>query len=235
MVNDIYGRALLKYLEHPADQEIVVHSDIAETESYPISWFFREFDKFPEIEKMALSLCSGKVLDIGAGTGIHALELQKRGLNIKAIDISLGAITCMKSNGVINAFNQDFYTLTNQKYDTLLMLMNGFGIMGKVDKIPDFFKHADSLLSPNGQLIVDSSDIISLYKENDGSVLIDLNGPYYGEIKYQMEFEGKKGYAFDWLFIDFPELESQAAKAGFKAIKLYEEASYQYLAKITRK
>ncbi len=235
IVPDIYGQALLNYLGNPSDQELIIHSDIAETEGYPISWFFRKNTEFPEIELKALDLCTGKVLDVGAGTGIHSLELQQRNFEVKAIDISEGSVQIMKEKGVSNALVQDFYSITNERYDTILMLMNGFGVMGKLDKVPQFFQHIDTLLTPNGQIIVDSSDLLHLYQEDDGSVLIDLNGAYYGEVEYQMEFEGKMGAKFDWLFIDFDSLEFAADKAGFKAVKIFEEENFQYLAKITRK
>jgi hypothetical protein len=112
--------------------------------------------------------------------------------------------------------------------------MNGFGVMGKLNKVAGFFEKVNELLAPGGQIIVDSSDLLHLYKEEDGSVLIDLNGSYYGEVEYQMEFEDQKGFPFDWLFIDFGSMQDAAKKAGFNAVKIFEEETYQYLAKITR-
>ena len=234
MVDDIYGKALLNYLTKPGNQEILVHSDIAETDSYPVSWFFRTNEEFPELEKQALDLCKGRILDIGAGTGIHSIELQKRKADITAIDISDGAVDCMKKQGLINAKFQDFYTIENEKYDTLLMLMNGFGIMGKVEFIPNFFKKVDTLLAKDGQILVDSSDLIHLYQEEDGSVLLNLNEGYYGEITYQMEFNGEKGHPFNWLFLDFAYMKEEAKLAGFKAVKIFEDDDNHYLAQITR-
>lgn len=235
MEADIYGKALMNYWNDPKDQIIKVHSDIAETDSYPISWFFRSTEEFPELEKMALDLCKGRVLDVGAGTGIHSLALQEKGMDIEAIDISDGAVEIMKKRGVKKASIQDFYKISNEKYDTLLMLMNGFGIMGKMDRVAHFFQVADQLLTETGQLIVDSSDLIHLYQEEDGSVLLDLNGPYYGEINYQMEFNKEKGNPFPWLFIDFNSMKAIAEENGFTAVKIFEEESLHYLAQITRK
>ena len=234
LVDDIYGKALTHYFNNPGDQEILVHSDIAETDSYPVSWFFRSTKDFPELEQHALDLCHGKILDIGAGTGIHSLALKDLKKDITAIDISPGAVELMKKQGLKNAHLQDFYAIENQKYDTLLMLMNGFGVMGTVEKVPAFFEKAKSLLSESGQIIVDSSDLIHLYQEEDGSVMLDLNANYYGEITYQMEFNGEKGHPFEWLFIDFGLLQEYAEEAGFKAVKIFEEDSNHYLAQITR-
>lgn len=232
--SDVYGTALLDYLAKPGDQTIAVLSDIAEDDAYPVSWFFRKPTDFPELEEKALRLCKGKVLDIGAGTGIHSLALQSRNFDVTAIDISEGAINAMKKLGVKNALKKDFYTINEVKYDTLLMLMNGFGIMGKLDRVAHFFNKADSLLSAEGQIIADSSDLIELYREEDGSILLDLNGPYYGEIEYTMKFKGQTGEPFPWLFIDFTTLEQYAEKAGFKAVKIFEDSTQHYLAQITR-
>jgi cyclopropane fatty-acyl-phospholipid synthase-like methyltransferase len=234
LVDDIYGKALLNFMEKPDNQEILVHSDIAESEPYPVSWFFRSNEEFPELEKVALELCKGTILDIGAGTGIHSLALQNIGMNVTALDISPGAVKCMQNQGVENALLQDFYTIEDTTYDTLLMLMNGFGIMGKVEFVQDFFIKADKLLNKGGQIIVDSSDLLHLYMEEDGSVLLDLNGEYYGEINYQMEFNGEKGHSFPWLFLDFGSLKEEAEKAGFFAEKINEDENRHYLAKITR-
>ena len=234
LVDDIYGRALTHYFNNPGNQEIMVHSDIAESEPYPISWFFRSAKEFPVLEQKALKLCSGKILDVGAGTGIHSLALQDLGMDIHAIDISSGAVEVMKKQGLKNVKFQDFYAIKDKKYDTLLMLMNGFGVMGTIEGIPDFFKKVDELLTETGQIIVDSSDLIHLYTEEDGSVMFDLNANYHGEITYQMEFNAEMGHPFQWLFIDFHLMQEFAEKAGFKAVKIFEEETNHYLAQITR-
>jgi len=234
LVNDIYGKALLNYYATPGHQKLLVHSDIAETDEYTVSWFFRSPSEFPELENIALDHCTGRILDVGAGTGIHTKELQNRSQDCTAIDISEGAVEIMKKQGIQNVYLQDFFAIENEKYDTLLMLMNGFGVMGKMEFVQRFFDKAKELLTPNGQIIVDSSDLIHLYQEEDGSVLLDLNGPYYGEINYQMEFNGEKGIPFEWLFIDFGSLQYEAEQAGFKAVKIFEEETNHYLAQITR-
>lgn len=234
-MKDVYGKALLDYMTHPGNQQIEVLSDIAEDDAYPVSWFFRAPNDFPIIEQKALDLCRGKILDIGAGTGIHALALQHQGMDVTAIDVSEGAVKIMQHQGVKQAMVANFYDLKNTTYDTLLMLMNGFGIMGKLDRVDHFFEKALTLLSPNGQIIADSSDLIALYQEEDGSVLLDLNGPYYGEIEYTMKYNGEKGAPFPWLFIDFDTLAYHAEKNGLKAVKIFEDSSQHYLAQITRK
>ncbi|MCD7973599.1 MAG: class I SAM-dependent methyltransferase [Candidatus Azobacteroides sp.] len=235
MLNDIYGKGLLAYQNGKKKAVFRVESDIAETEEWHISTFFRDYNQMPETEKKALSLVKGNVLDIGAGAGSHALWLQQKGIDVTAMDISLGAVEVMKKRGIRKIIHQDFFSYTGQQFNTLLLLMNGIGITGKLENLPTFFEQAKNLLAPGGKIILDSSDIIYLFLEEDGSAMIDLNGPYYGELEYTFEFNNEKGMPFHWLFIDFDTLSLYAGMAGFSCEKVYEDEHYLYLAELKLK
>mgnify|MGYP002088314889 CR=1 FL=1 len=45
------------------------------------------------------------------------------------------------------------------KYDTLLLLMNGTGIAGKLERLPSLLNRLKELLADGGQILVDSSDL----------------------------------------------------------------------------
>lgn len=233
-MNDIYGKSLLAYLSGNKKAFLTVESNIAETEEWPIELFFREYEQMPESEKIALNRTSGKILDAGAGAGSHALYLQEKKKDIWAIDISKGAVEVMKKRGIKHAFEQDFFTYEGERFDTLLLLMNGIGLVGKLENLSLFFEQAKKLLNANGKILLDSSDIIYLFEEEDGSVWIDLNASYYGEINYQYTFENEKGDLFDWLFIDFETLADCAKLHGFTCEKIYEDEHYLYLAELKR-
>jgi SAM-dependent methyltransferase len=232
---DAYGRGLVSYSNGNKKAKFKVFSNIAATEKWPIEVFFRDYVQMPELEHVALDACRGKVLDVGAGAGSHALYLQENSIDVTALDISQGAMEVMRRRGISKIIEGDFFELNECGYDTLLMLMNGIGIVGKMSRLGEFFKQCDKLLNPGGQIIVDSSDLIYLYQEQDGSVLIDLNGDYYGELEYRMDFAKYRGVTFDWLYIDQANLSQVAEQCGFKVEILFEDDHYQYLAKITRK
>jgi len=235
MDNDVYGKGLLAYYKGKKDAVFTVESDIAETEEWPVSVFFRDYKDMPEIEKRALSKAEGSIVDIGAGAGSHALWLQEKEKDVTAIDISPGAVEVMNKRGIKKVLNKNFFTYSGAKFDTLLMLMNGIGIVGKIENLPLFFTQAKQLLNPGGKILLDSSDILYLYEEEDGSVLIDLNDAYYGEIEYTFQFGNQKGESFDWLFIDFDTLCTYATEAGFSCKKLYEDDHFLYLAELKMK
>jgi len=234
-VDDIMGQALMDYYKHQTAEPLMVKTSQSEAEEYDNAYFFRNFDEMPALEQKALELSKGKILDVGAGTGIHALYLQKHSLHVKAIDISELSVDIMKERGVKQAVCADFYELKGEKYDTLLFLMNGIGLVETMEGFEKFFKQCDHLLNKGGQILFDSSDIIYLFEEEDGSFLIDLSGKYYGEVDFQVSYKGMPSDPFPWLFIDFDNVQERAAAFGFEAELIQRGSHYDYLARIIKK
>ena len=230
--NDPIGLAVSEYLAGAQDAEITVESNIAEDDVIPVHYLFREPAQMPELEHAALDASKGKILDIGAGAGCHALALQSLGFDVTALDISAGAAAAMQKRGVKQVLNQNIFDVTG-KYDTLLLLMNGIGIAGSLDGLDRFLEHAKSLLHPNGQILLESSDKLYMFEEEDGSVVLDLNAGYYGEVKYNMKYKDQESGWFDWLFIDPAILEDYATRHGYTFEVLYEGDMGNYLARLS--
>lgn len=228
---DPMGAAIADYFRHQKAGKLRVFSSQFEEDEIPIDQLFRSFDEMPELEKIALQMANGKILDAGAGSGCHALALQEMGKEVCAIDISPLSVRTMEERGVrnvhqINLFDAQFL----ETFDTILMLMNGSGIIGKLENMPDFFLKMKQLLRPGGCILMDSSDLRYLFEDEDGSFLIDLAGDYYGEIDFQMQYKNMKGGSFDWLYVDFQTLSLYAAENGFEAELVKEGEHYDYLA-----
>ncbi|MCJ8166384.1 class I SAM-dependent methyltransferase [Pontibacter sp. E15-1] len=233
MSNDPMGAAMLDYLQGNAAAEVIVASNLTEDDIIPAYYLFREEKEMPELELLALAACQGAVLDVGAGAGSHTLALQNRGHEVTALDFSAGAVEVMRQRGVRNVLHQDILDLKDARYDTLLLLMNGIGIAGDLSGLDRFLRHAKSLLKPGGQLLLESSDILYMFEDEDGSVLLDLNAGYYGEVKYNMTYKDHESGWFNWLFIDAAILEDHATEAGFGFEVLYEGEFGNYLAQLT--
>jgi hypothetical protein len=220
------------FINGDIDARITIHSNKADKEEIPVSYFFRSYEDMPELEKLALSMCSGEVLDIGAGLGSHSLWLQDNGIDVSSLEIQGGLVELMRKRGLNKVFATDVFEFYGQKFDTLLLLMNGIGIASDFTGLERFLTHSKSLLKEGGEIILDSSDLMYLYEEDDGSVLIDLNEEYYGEVEYEFEYKGLKSKPFKWLFIDFGNLEYFAQKAGFEAELISEGEHFDYLARL---
>lgn len=200
----------------------------------PVDHLFRTFDNMPHLEQKALNMAYGKVLDIGAGAGCHALALQERGMDVKAIDISPLSCKVMKERGIKDVECVNLFCKQLQgKYDTLLLLMNGTGIAGKLSQLPALLNRLKELLSEEGQILIDSSDLKYIYENEDGSMDIDLNAPYYGEVDYQMQYRDIKGEPFDWLYTDPMLLASVSKQCRLQCQIMEQGEHYDYLAKLT--
>lgn len=230
--NDPIGAALLAYEATGVSQDIEVISDICEDDVIPSAYLFRTFLEMPPIEKLALERCTGKVLDVGAGAGIHATYLKEKGFDVTSIDTSVGAVQSMQQRG-LKAECIAFEAYNAEQFDTLLILMNGLGLAGRIEDLPRFLKHAASLLNEGGKILCDSTDIQYLYEDEEGGLWMDLNASYYGNVQFQMKFANYTSDWFNWLYIDPERLESIADECGFACNFLYEEND-QYLVELTR-
>lgn len=231
---DPIGQALLDYFKGGSEERLIVKSSISEDDDIPVDYLFRPFIDLPKLEKKAINMCRGDVLDVGAAAGAHSMILKEKGFNVTSIDTSKGAVEVMKKRGLDNAFGIDYFDFEG-KFDTILMLMNGLGIAGTIDNLPNYLNKARSLLNEGGQLIVDSSDIQYMFEEDDGSMWVDLNSSYYGEVQYQLQYKDCVSDEFDWLFIDFERLNLIASENGWKCELVEKGMNFDYLVRMSLK
>jgi 2-polyprenyl-3-methyl-5-hydroxy-6-metoxy-1,4-benzoquinol methylase len=231
--SDPLGKALLDYYHNKKKVYITVRSNIAETEKWPVSYFFRTENEMPDIEKKALSMCKGNILEVGAGAGSHALILQQKGFDVTAIDCSEGAVSVMKKRGLHKAVYANIFSFTNTfQYDTILLLMNGIGVAGTIEGYKQLLKQLKKCLTKGGKIIFDSSDIAYLYSNKEGAFVINMNGDYYGEIIYKFEYQKEKSEAFPWIFLSYQVAAMYAEECGFEP-QLIETNQTHYLASLT--
>lgn len=232
---DPMGTAIAEYHRTGHAGTLRVFSSQFDEDEIPVAQLFRSLDEMPAVEQRALAMARGRVLDVGAGSGCHALALQTMGKEVTAIDISELSVEVMCQRGVGDARAVDFYDEHFvEQYDTILLLMNGSGIIGNIESMERFFLRLKQLLKPNGCVYMDSSDLKYLFEEEDGSYLIDMAGDYYGLVDFQMQYKQVKGEPFDWLYIDFDTLAYYAEQYGFKAEMVCQGKHYDYLASLKR-
>lgn len=226
---DVFGKALRDHYQKRQKDKLWLHNSYGMPEDMPVDIFYRTKNELTELESLALELCEGKTLDIGAGVGSHALILQNQGIDVTAIEISESACNIMRKRGVKKVINTDVLQFESGQFDTLLMLMNGIGLCGDIKGLHSYLDYLKRLLLPGGQVIFDSSDIAYLYKADEF-----ISSNYYGEISYQYEYQSIKGKWFKWLYVDFPMLKKIAEEIGWKCEMIYEDDMDQYLARMRR-
>ncbi len=231
-VVDVFGKAISAYYHEKDETPILVHSPDFDDDEILVPYLFRDFKEMPELEQAALEKASGKVLDVGCGAGSHALFLQnEKKLEVTAIDISEGALEICKLRGINDVRKIDYFDLKNELFDTILLLMNGTGIIEKLENLDKFFQHSKTLLSKNGQILIDSSDLSYLFDpDEDGGIWIDPDAPYYGELEFSISYKGEQSAEFLWLYLDFNSLELAAQENNFSCELVKKGEHYDYLA-----
>jgi SAM-dependent methyltransferase len=229
-----YGLAILDYFNGNTSAAITAVDDLGHKREVPVSLFFREFDDFPALEKKAIELCFGKVLDIGAGAGRHSLALQQRGHTVCALDIVPDCVTVMKRRGVHEAHCADILEFDGGPYDTLLGAMNGLTMVRSLDRLPMFLQNIRRLIGPKGQYLVDSTDV-RRWTKSDMNPLFETklrDGQYFGELTVRVEYKDSSA-TLPELYVDQETLCDHALKTGWDCEIVMEQDNGRYLARLT--
>ncbi len=229
---DPMGQAIYHYFHCNDNTPIKVNTNITEGEELPVSHLFRKYPEMPFLEKEALRLVKGKVLDVGAGSGAHSLYLQNNAFDVTSIDISELSCEIMKEQGLKNVICDDIWTFESEGYDTIIFMMNGIGLVKNLEGLKVFLEYIKSFLCSNGQILLDSSDIKYMFYDDDG-LRLDMNLAYYGELKYQLTYKHYNSITFPWLFVDFDRLRNIAFNSGWTTELIYKDDHFHYLARLT--
>ena len=233
-MKDLFGKAILDYQTHNNPENIITSTSISEEDEMEVAYLFRSFDEMPAIEQKALQLAKGSTLDVGYGAGSRGLYLpNERNIDVRSIDISKNAIQACSLRGLKNTRAIDILDLENEKYDTILLLMNGTGIFETLKKTAIYLQKLKSLLHPNGQILIDSSDIIYMFDEDeDGGKWIPSDN-YYGELTFNLQYKNETEATFPWLYMDYNTLQNAALANGLQCRLILEGDHFDYLAQLT--
>ena len=231
-----HGAALLSYFAGDTGAALILRRDDGQGAQLPVSHFFRPPSAFTPIEEAALAHCSGHVLDMGAGTGLHTLALQEKGFRVTAIDISPQAVEIMAHRGVQDVHCAPLFEYQGGPFDTVLMIGHGIGMVETLAGLDRFLSHARGWLSGEGQVLLDSLDV-GVTEDPKNLAYQEASrraGRYTGEIRLHFEYRGQNGPPCGWLHVDAETLKQRAARAGWSCEVILAAASGDYLARLTQ-
>lgn len=225
---DLPGQAIHDFHFKNETKKLFIHDHFGPKVEMDTSIYFRDFDQMPALEKLALAQCKGKILDVGAGAGSHALALQNLGKEVHALEISPLSCEVMVDRGVEKVICEDFFASDFPGYDTILLLMNGIGICKNLAGFSDFLDHCQNFLPKNGQIVFDSSDIAYLFED------VDFPENYYGSFECRYEYRKKMTSWFHWLYLDENTLKNLAKSKGWQTNIVYRDDDFQYLVVLSK-
>ncbi|MFM1754954.1 MAG: hypothetical protein RLZZ236_1893 [Bacteroidota bacterium] len=233
-MKDLFGKAILDYKTNSSPENMITSTSISEEDEMEVAYLFRSFNEMPTLEQKALQLTKGRTLEVGCGAGSHGLYLQnERNIDVHSIDISKNAIEACTLRGLKNAQAIDVLNIENEKYDTILLLMNGTGIFETLQKTPIYLQKLKSLLRPNGQILIDSSDIIYMFDEDEDGGKWIPSETYYGELTFTLQYKNETEIPFPWLYLDYNTLQNAAIANGLQCQLVLEGDHFDYLAQLT--
>jgi SAM-dependent methyltransferase len=231
-----FGEAIAAYFEGDTTVELIMRRDDGQEFTVPAGVFFRGPSEFSAIDQAAVELCTGRVLDVGAGTGVHSLVLQEKGLHVTCIDISQNAVSIMKQRDLTDVHRADIFEYSEGPFDTLLMMGHGIGLVETTDGLDRFLERAHYLLTEDGQVLLDSLDV--RVTDDPGNLAYhEANrraGRYIGEIRIQFEFRGEKGPYCGWLQVDEETLREHAETGGWRCELIHKEDSGDHLSRLIK-
>ncbi len=232
---ELYAQSLADYFDQ---KENCIHFMIRDDGArYPVqpAIFFRDEQDLFEVERPILNEARGRVLVVGAGAGAHVLPLQERHLTVDALELSPLLCRVMKDRGVIHILPADIRTFNSEiTYDSVILPGRNIGIAGTLKILPPLLKKLLTLLSPGGQILLDSWNFMSTASAQD-KVYVEnkiKNKQYPGEVSFRVEYQGQTGDPFEWLYVNYSTLEKLCAKLNLPLERLAEDEQGNYLARI---
>jgi len=233
-MKDLFGKAILDYQTNTSPENMITSTSISDEDEMEVAYLFRSFAEMPTIEQKALQLTKGRTLEVGCGAGSHGLYLQnERNIDVHSVDISKNAIQACSLRGLKKTEVIDVLNIENEKYDTILLLMNGTGIFETLERTSIYLQKLKSLLNPNGQILIDSSDIIYMFDEDEDGGKWIPSETYYGELTFTLQYKNETEAPFPWLYMDYNTLQNAAIANGLQCQLVLEGDHFDYLAQLT--
>lgn len=219
-MTDPIAACVSDFLQGVENAHCIVNLDIGDEEDELFGHYMvRTYEQMPEYEQLALDLCKGKILDVGAGAGPHSKYLQEQGFDVTSLEYSPDLCRIMKSRGVPKVINSDIKEFKSEKkFDTILLLMNGIGMAKQPDKLGELFKTLSSLLTKDGKIIIESTLIDYMFDEDED---------YKEEVVYDVKYKDIS-IRFPWMFASPESVYKASQEAKLNYIEFY-RGEYNFL------
>lgn len=220
--HDLFAQALWQYYEKGRARLDIEREDGVRYRE-DLSWYFTPFREFPRHEKQALYFARGRVLDIGCGAGRHSIALQRRGLEVTAIDVSPRLVELARERGVKNVQVAGACgRLDFGRFDTVLLFGNNLGICGDLPEFRKMLRELHRITSPRGRVLATTRTLdASNPKDLDYMERNLERGRALGQVRLRLILGRTHGPWFDLLLFSPTDLLREAVSANWRLARLF--------------
>jgi SAM-dependent methyltransferase len=188
--------------------------------------------KWPKHEQQAARLARGRVLDIGCGAGRVAMDLQSRGLDVTAIDVSPLAVRICKERGVRKARVMRITDIPPRLgcFDTIVMFGNNFGLFGTPGRARWLLRRFRRCTSADARIIAAVCDP-HCTKDPAHLAYHERNrkrGRLPGQLRVRVRYRDLATPWYDYLFVSKAELEDILLGTGWVLARTIQSGGPQY-------
>jgi SAM-dependent methyltransferase len=232
---DAYGRQLLATLRGGSDPEIIERDDRFIGNGSGARSYFLPYREWSVVERNAIALARGRVLDIGCGAGRHALYLQGKGHEVTGIDNSPGAIAVCKERGLKRALVRsidDLDRFAARRFDTVVMFGNNFSLVGSARRAPRILRELARITTDDARVLAATVDP---YRTTDPAHLAyharnRKRGRMAGQIRMRVRYGSAIGPWFDYLFLSPDELVAMLEDSPWRVARWFGKQRGGYVA-----
>ncbi|HWS37207.1 MAG TPA: class I SAM-dependent methyltransferase [Actinoplanes sp.] len=212
----------------------VIERDDGLINGAPAEHYLSEPDEWRPFDHRAVGLCRGRALDIGAGAGRIALELQNRQIAVTALDTSLGAIEVARRRGVRDTVlaTVDEFSRATVRYDTFLLLGNNLGLLESPERAPVLLAALARLAAPGARIVAQGTDPygttdplhVAYHRDNRA------RGRLGGQLRLRLRYREVATDWFDYLNCSAGELRALLDGTGWRLKSIDDRDHPYYLA-----
>ena len=236
---DAFGRALLDRLESRTGDEIIERDDgFIAVASRNLETYFAPVAEWPEHERKALAMASGRCLDIGCGAGRVLLALQREGLEAVGIDVSPLAVEVCRRRGARDVRCLSIADLDESigQFDTIFMMGNNFGLFGSPSKARRLLKRFRRITSRGARIL---GEVLDPYRtaepaHHEYHRRNRSRGRMGGQLRIRVRYRSYSTPWFDYLFVSPDEMREVVRDSGWKVVDTIPSDGAAYIGVLER-
>jgi SAM-dependent methyltransferase len=231
--DDAWGEAVRAlHLKSPRAGRAIIERDDGFVDAIALDLLVAPPSRWPSHERAALRYARGRVLDVGCGAGRHALELQRRGLEVIAIDPSRKAVAVARARGVRDARRLSLSEVSKRLgvFDTVLLLGNNFGLLEGPTHMRSHLRRLAKITTDDARIIATTLDpyVTDAPEHRRYHRRNRTRGRLGGQIRMRVRYLALVGPWFDYLYVSASEMGTLLRGTGWEVRRSFGAARPNY-------